>query len=327
MVTIKDVAEKANVSIATVSRALNNRGYVSEKTRQAIKKAIAELNYSPNGLARNLFSCETKTIGYVVPTVCHPFFSQITQIVEQKLADLGYHMLLCTTDRNQDRESQLIDMLREHRVDGIIIGSHTLNAQKYAQADIPIVAFDTLLDCAQICVSSNHKLGGEMAAERVLQSRCQTVLQVIGNPEARTNARSRHQVFFEKMTQAGITCISVPVSDRSDLDVSTYAEFAQKLLASYPSVDTFFATDLLAIEIVKAAAALGCKVPDDIQVIGYDGSYIAAMSCPTITTVCQPIRELAETIAVSMYGLITGEADKRNIVLDQLFVQEGSTMR
>ena len=327
LTTIKDVAKKANVSIATVSRVINEKGYVSEKTRKSIHQAIRELNYSPNQLARNLYSAETKAIGYIIPNVCHPFFSEVTQLIEKKLYDAGYHMLLCTTDRNADRESQIIDMLRQHRVDGIIVGSYTSNISAYSKAGIPVVAFDTLLECADVCVSSNHQVGGDMVADRVLKSGCRSVLQVIGNPDAKTDAINRHRIFFERMTLAGIPCVSVPITDHSDLDVFTYSHLAQNLLQAYPEVDTYFATDLIAVEIVKAALRRGYRVPEDIQVIGYDGSYIAAMSYPAVTTICQPIPELVNKVVTSICRLINGEPVEKNIILDNLFILEGATMR
>ena len=327
MTTIKDVAQHAHVSIATVSRYLNNRGYVSKAAREAIEKAIRELNYSPNQLARNLYSSKTNTIGYIVPTISHPFFAEITQYVEEKLYDRGKHMLLCTTVGNQDRESGILDMLRQHRVDGIIVGSHSLDELEYANTDIPIVAFDTLLQCAKVSVSANHQLGGKLVAERVLKSGCRSVLQIIGNPESRTTASLRHQVFFEEMTLAGIPCISIPISRSSDMDISFYPKLADSLLETYPGVDTFFATDVVAMEVVKSALKAGLRVPEDIQVIGYDGTFISSMMYPVITTVCQPLAELAQQIVDSMCALLRGEDVPVNIVLDNLTGKEGSTMR
>lgn len=327
MKTIKDVAELANVSIATVSRALNGRGYVSEKTRSSIMNAVAELNYVPNQVARDLFASEKKTIGYVIPTVCHPFFAQVTQHIEQYLYEAGYRMMLFTTVGDKNRESQIIDILCQHRVDAIIIGSCAINTTKYSDANIPIIAFDTQLDCADVSISSNHRLGGEMVADRVLKSGCHSVLQVIGDPEARTFAKSRHQVFFDRMTKAGVTCISIPIPDNSDLDIASYPALVDHLVQTYPGVDTYFATDLLAVEILKASLKYGKSIPDDIQIIGYDGSFASRMSYPPITTLCQPIPELAREIVDSLCALLHGKKVKNSIILDNLFFQEGMTMR
>ena len=106
-ITIKDVANLSGVSVTTVSRFLNQRGYISQTTAQKIHKAIHDLNYSPNQLARSLYNNQTHTIGLIVPSVVHPFFAQLTQLLEQKLYSLNYHMLLCTTDNNKDRESDI----------------------------------------------------------------------------------------------------------------------------------------------------------------------------------------------------------------------------
>ena len=114
-ITIQDVAKKAGVSVTTVSRTLNNRGYISRATREKIAAAIQELNYSPNQLARSLYNARTQTIGLVVPSICHPFFSQITQLVEHHLYHMNYHVLLCTTEGNPGQESHIFDILRQNR--------------------------------------------------------------------------------------------------------------------------------------------------------------------------------------------------------------------
>ena len=325
-ITIRDVAEKAGVSVTTVSRTLNNRGYISKATRDRIAAAIQELDYSPNQLARSLFHSKTQVIGLVVPSICHPFFSQITQLVEHELYLLGYHVLLCTTEGNPGQESHIFDILRQNRVDGIIIGSPSLSEQEYAKASIPIVAFDTLMQGASTSVAANHALGGRMAAAVLLKGGCRRVLQIVGDQTAKTDAARRHQTFMEEMLSAGCECISLP-AENNFTNLYASRRLVERAFEQYPDIDAFFATDLSAAELVHCALRRGLSVPDDIQVIGYDGTDAAAVMCPQLTVIRQPYEEISRNIVDSMMHLLQGENVKSDILLDSLTLVPGTSTR
>lgn len=327
MPTIKDVAERANVSVATVSRALNRRGYVSSDTYNRIMGVIRDMDYTPNPLMRSFLASASKVVALVLPTLHHPFFSEIAQKLEALLSQRGYHVLLYATEDHQDGGAHIGGMLHQGRMDGIVVASHLLDPSAYSDIGVPVVSFDSPGESMDVTIASNHALGGRLAAERVLSTRCRSVLQIIGNPEAHTNARVRHQVFFERMTGAGISCISVPVPSSMDLDITSYTAFVDGLLAQYPGVDTVFATDLFAMAIAKSALRHGRRIPDDLQIIGYDGSYLSSFTYPQITTICQPISKLAGCIADSLCALIEGRSVQPDIVLDDLTLLEGDTMR
>ena len=325
-ITIRDVAEKAGVSVTTVSRTMNNRGYISNETRRKIAEAIQALNYSPNQLARNLYNAKTQIIGLVMPSICHPFFSQITQLIEQRLFHLGYHVLLCTTEGNPGQESQIFEILRQNRVDGIIIGSPRLSDQEYANANIPIVSFDTHLQGANVSIAANHRLGGVMAAQTLLKGGCRRVLQIVGDLTAKTDAGKRHQAFMEEMVITGCECISLPaVNNFTDLRSSR--EMVERAFDQYPDIDAYFATDLNAAEIIYCALKRGLSIPDDIQVVGDDGTDAAAVLCPQLTMIRQPFEELAEKTVDSMMALLRGETPPPRILLDTLTVVQGTTTR
>lgn len=127
MATITDVARLAGVSKNTVSRYLNERGYISDKTRRAIASAIDELHYQPNQIARSLYTRRTNLVGLVIPNVEHPFFAAVTSRIEDELDSRGYKMILCNTLHSTRKERQYIDMLTANKVDGIIIGSHSID--------------------------------------------------------------------------------------------------------------------------------------------------------------------------------------------------------
>ena len=325
-ITIKDVASMAGVSVTTVSRALNHRGYISKETQDKIEAAIHELNYSPNQLARSLFQAKTNTVGLVVPSIAHPFFAQMTELIEQKLYRLGYHVLLCTTESNRDRESDILTILRQHRMDGIIMASPQLPSAEYERVGIPIVAFDTLLDSANVSVEADHLLGGRMAADVLIRSGCRYAVQIIGNPEARTDAAKRHRVFMDRMMESGCPCVSIPVTQEF-FKLDKYESIAEQILQDHKDADAFFATDLFALAIERCALRKGLRIPDDIQIVGYDGTYVAEASYPRLTVVRQPFESLAANVVESIIHLIDGIDTEQRIVLDNLELIRGQTTR
>ena len=130
--TLADVAQAAGVSLTTVSRVLNNRGYLSQETRERVAEAIAQLNYRPNQIARALHGKSTHSIGLIVPTVALPFFGELTEHVEDFLADHGYRTFVCNSMGKADREREYLDLLVSHRVDGIISSAHNDGLADYS---------------------------------------------------------------------------------------------------------------------------------------------------------------------------------------------------
>jgi family./Bacterial regulatory proteins, lacI family. len=172
MATIKDVAERAGVTVTTVSRVLNNRGYISEKTREKVYEAMKELNYQPNELARSLYRKKSYLIGLLIPSVAHPFFAELTNYIEYYAYQNDYKILLCNSGQDVEKEKEYIDMLKRHQVDGIIIGSHTLKAEQYINVNLPIVAIDRYFSEKIPYVASDNYNGGVLATKLLIQKGC-----------------------------------------------------------------------------------------------------------------------------------------------------------
>ena len=165
MASIRDVAKRAGVGVGTVSRLLNESGYVSGETRAKIEDAMKELDYTPNELARNLYHKKTGIIAVLVPNVSNPFFAEFVDYVEAELYQLGYKMMLCNTAKTHNAELEYLDMLNRHIVDGIITGVHSLDVEEYKKIHKPIVALDRYLGEDIPVVAVDHKEGGRLAAE------------------------------------------------------------------------------------------------------------------------------------------------------------------
>ncbi len=325
MASIRDVARRAEVGATTVSRYLNDTGYVSEEAREKIRKAIEELDYTPNELARNLYHKKSGIVAVLVPDSAHPFFSEYVRYVEAELHEYGYKTMLCNTIRETDRERQFLDMLKRQMVDGIITGVHTLkDVEKYAGMNRPIVALDRYLSERIPIVAVDHKRGGALAAQKLIDKGCKKVLQFQGHLDVNTPAHERHFEFTRIMEEHGIESISYTMA-WNRFDSNYYQELAYQAFQEYPDVDGVFGTDLVAAYYLKVALQQGLKVPDDLKIIAYDGTYIASITEPQLTTIAQPIEKLAKETARLLVSRIQGKEYKNEKVMLNVILREGKT--
>ncbi len=205
MAGIRDVARLAHVSTSTVSLVLNNNGHVSDKTRKKVETAMQELNYIPNELARNLYHSKTNIVGLILPDIAHPFFGLFAKYVEIELHKEGYKTMLCSTVHEENGEKEYIDMLNRQMMDGIIMGSHSLDIDEYNGIVRPIVSLDRYINETIPIVMSDHEKGGTLAAEELLRCGCRKVLQIMGNRNVNTPAHLHHYAFEKKLLEAGVS--------------------------------------------------------------------------------------------------------------------------
>lgn len=207
MATITDVARVAGVSKNTVSRYLNERGYMSEKTKSAIQDAIDLLHYQPNQIARSLTTKRTNFVGLVIPDVVQPFFATMASRIEDELDRRGYKMILCDTMHSPAKERKYLDMLTANKVDGIIVGSHSVDID-YSGIGLPIISLDRSLADDIPVVHADHVQGGHIAAEAFLKHGCKKVVQFVGYSKVLSPSAQRHKVFAEQMRDHGVECFT-----------------------------------------------------------------------------------------------------------------------
>lgn len=325
MANIKDVAFLSGVSVTTVSRVMNNRGYISDETRKRVYDAIRKLNYQPNELARNLYQKKSKLVGLVVPDICHDFFSTLVKYVSEDLYLRGYKLMVCDSGEINSREKNYIDMLMRNQVDGIIIASHTLGLDEYTKISAPIVAFDVDLGPNIPIMTFDHEAGGRMAAEALLKAGCHKVLQLCGSEKIRSPYHQRNRIFASIMAENGVECIDF-VREKDPFNFDRYVECAEVLLQRHKDVDGFFATDLGACAFIKQALKLGYRIPEDIKVIGYDGTNLARMLTPSITTIKSPVDMLVRKTIDTLIDMIDGKEDIPERVMVPVYFQEGETV-
>ncbi|WP_434751811.1 LacI family DNA-binding transcriptional regulator [Paenibacillus amylolyticus] len=311
MPKIDDVAKKAGVSVTTVSRVLNNRGYISEGTREKVYRVMKELDYQPNEMARALFRKKSNMIGLIIPDVSHPFFSEMTYHLEYYADKSGYKLLLCNSNRDVGKESKYIDMLKKNKVDAIITGSSLLEVEHYLNLNLPIVSLDREVAKDIPVVSSDNAMGGRLATQLLLDKNCKQpafLYRGIGGPHhVALLANGRAQGYEEVMRNAGLDPIHLQL-DASARDEQEIQQEIIQFLHQHSAVDGIFASsDVIAAEALQASRHAGRHVPEDMKIVGYDDVKIASLLSPRLSSVRQPVNQMAERIIELVVQQIKGE--------------------
>jgi len=233
MPNLKDVAKNAGLSVNTVSRVLNNRGYISEKTKDKVYRVMKEMNYQPNEMARALFRKRSNMIGLIIPTISHPFFAELTYFLEYYADQKGYKLLLCNSNRNISKEVEYIEMLKKNQVDAIIMGSAVLDVQHYLHLDLPIVSFDRVISEDIPVVTSNNLEGGKLVARLLIDKGCLHpvfIYRGIDGPQHRSMlAGQRRQGFEAEVESAGME----PLQLQLDAEGSKHIENNAAIIAYF----------------------------------------------------------------------------------------------
>lgn len=305
---IKDVAEKAGVSVTTVSRVLNNRGYISKEMYQKVHQAIEEIDFHPNQIARSLTKQRTNTVGFLLPYVSYPFFAQLSEKIEMALYNKGYKMLLCNTIGTRNRERDHLKMLKEHKVDGLILGNHELDFEDYLKVSFPIVALDIKLGEDIPVITSNHKRGGALAAQKFIDNGCKKVVQIKGTGKVNTFTKLRHEELETVLESNGVKCITVfhsreDISFRSD----EHLQIIEDVFREHEDVDGFFAVDVIATKVLKYALIHGIEVPEKLKIISYDGTMLIDLMYPQLTCIKQSYDDITNSLVDTLDKMIRGE--------------------
>lgn len=324
MAGIKDVARLACVGVGTVSRMLNNSGYVAEETREKIEAAMRELNYTPNELARNLYHKRTGIIAVLVPNVSNPFFAEFVDYVEAQLYEAGFKMMLCNTVKASNAELEYLDMLNRHIVDGVITGVHSLDVEEYRKIHKPIVALDRYLGEHIPVVAVDHKEGGRLAAEALIGSGCKKILHFKGSTAVESPYHERHYEFDRIMEQHHIETYSYEL-EWNRFDSEYYRKAVEDVFEKEIDFDGVFAVDWLAIECMNETIRRHRKVPRDVKFVAYDGTFITEIVEPKMTAVVQPIEGLARESVRLLMDLIGGKEYKNKQVLLGVQLRKGNT--
>ncbi|ATP41422.1 transcriptional regulator [Solibacillus sp. R5-41] len=308
MSNIKDVANLAGVSVATVSRYINDKGYVSEKSKQKIKDAINQLDYKPNLIARSLSTKQDNTIGLILPDITNPFFPELARAIEDVCIEKGYTVILCNTDNDAKKERAYVEKLLQKYVAGLIITTNLLESSEYEKLNIPIVGLDRVQNIPFPIVTTDNDVGGKLAAETLISKGCQNIL-ILGGPENINSSLERIAGFLSYSNQfEHITVKVIP----SFFNYKKTYDIVLKALQMSETIDGIFAcSDTDGVAAIKAARTLQYEIPNNLQVVGFDGVSLGEVTSPSLTTIAQNIYEMGELAAEKLIMQIEG---KENII-------------
>lgn len=294
MTTIIDLATKAGVAPITVSRVINNSGYVREDVRKRVQQAIEELDYVPNALARGLRSKRTFTLSLVLTDITNPFFTTMARGVEDAASANGYMLLVCNTDEIEKKERMYLQMLLQKRADGILlVPSRKLsgNTDLFRNRHTPLVIIDRRMEGIAADVVRGDSEQGAYELGKLLSSLGHKRIAMITGPSGVSSSEDREIGFRKAMREAGIESTLQVFNGNFNQESGVEMTF-QALQSSPPPTAIFAANNFIAIGALKALQARGLRVPEDIAMVAFDDLPESMVTFPFLTVAAQPAYEM-----------------------------------
>lgn len=320
MATIKEVAHYAKVSVATVSRAINGNGYVKQETRDKIEAAIQALNYQPNEVARSLNMKKSKLIGLLLPDMSNPFFTLVARGVEDMAMARGYHIMIGNGAMDETKELNYLSMFKVNQCSGVIASQlSTPHAFEQLHAlQSPCVLIDRAAE-GDTCVEADHVQGGTLQAETILQGHATSVLLLYQNLDY-TSFRARFDAAKKVLEEANVSVVT-------QLEGALTEKLLERYIDTYTIDSIICSNDVMAFKVMQWLHTLNIKVPEEVQVVGYDDIPFATMFIPTLTTVRQPAYELGQQAAQQLIDELEGRVAPTSTILEVDMVHRASTRR
>lgn len=310
-VTIREVAKECGLSVSAVSQVLNGKEVgIPQKTKEKVRAAAEKLRYRPNAAARSLVTSRSDTVGVLVPDISNAFFGESFKEIQRRMGEEGFDVLLCSGDGTAKQDERFLRLFAARGADGLIVApaAETLeekNAEKFAalleEIRIPYVYLDRYpaLPCAR--VSADHRAGGYAAAQCLLKNG-HTKIGCIAGPAALVGARLRLEGFCDALAEAGIRPLAINAPFTAE-----GGERAAKALFGRGLTALFASDDLQAYGAMRAAAETGVRIPDDVSLVGYDDLQFSALANPPLTTISQPVKDMAAAAAELLLRRMRGE--------------------
>jgi DNA-binding LacI/PurR family transcriptional regulator len=316
--TIKDVAESAGVSLATVSRALNESGFVKPATSELVWEAARSLGFRPNLMGRNLRSSRTQTLGVMLPTLIHPVFAECLQSIETAARLAQHTIALSTTDYDPLAEEAASEALLRQRVDGLILtvadAASSPVLDKLDAEGVPyVLVFNQMprqagkkkLALRRPCVSVDNQLAAQQMVKHLIDQGHRSICMIAGQFGQSDRSRLRFNGYRQAMLSAGLEPIA-PL-ELSFNQTDTRRELQDLLSSRARPTALFCSSDQIAMAVMRDARQLGFDVPGDLSVAGFDGVRVGQLLSPELTTVVQPTSDIGRTAVDLLLQLINGE--------------------
>ena len=313
--TIKDVAKHAGVGIGTVSRVINNEKAVGAQTRKKVLEAMESLNYSPNNMASQLRKNETRIIALLVPIVNHPFFAKLAYYVEDEADRFGYSTILVSSQQRVEKEIEIIRRIKHKKVDGAVFVTHYVHEEEDLK-DCPIISIDRVLGKNIPYVTSDNYEATKKAIRYMVERGAERVGFIGSKPLVDSEVMERERAYRDVMAEYGMPIRMVNEVMQHGEETVVVADFMEK----YPDVDGVFVSGYTLSQVFyDAATEIGKKIPDDVQMVSYDGIF-KQWSTSNMTSVEQPIEEMARQVVRLLIKKIHNEETCTRTVLKTKFV-------
>ena len=327
--TIYDVAKLAQVSTATVSRALNGTGQIAPATRKAIDDAVEQLGYRPNTIARSLVTKSTQTIAFLLPDITNPFYASLVSGIQQLALKRDHTMLLCTTEGDPERDEQYLRLLRAKQVDGALVDGLVLppdRIARFVEEGFPIVCLDRDIAAASVpLVQVDNRRGARLATEHLLSLGHDRIAHVSGALDLRIS-QQRVAGYRKALANAGVTADPRLLAAGDFTEAAGYQATRTLLESDADLTAVFAANDLSAVGALRAITESGRRVPEDVSLVGFDDVPLASFTSPPLTTIHQPAVEIAERATEILIDLTQGrQVPKLRYLLEPKLVVRGST--
>lgn len=314
-VTIKDVARYAGVGIGTVSRVINNEKAVGEKTRKKVLEAMEALNYTRNNMAFKLRKNETRIIALLVPVINHPFFAKLAHFVEDEAGKFGYSVILVSSQQRVDKEAEIIKKITHREVDGAVFVTHYMHEEEELQK-CPIVSIDRTFGENIPYVTSDNYDATKKAIKYMIERGAKKVGFIGSKPLVASEVLERERAYLDVMAEYNMPIRLVNEVMQHGEEAVVVAGFMEK----YADVDGVFVSGYTLSQVFyEAAMEQGKKVPDELQIVSYDGIF-RQWSMSNITSVEQPIEEMARQVVRLLVKKIHNEETCARTVLKTKFV-------
>ena len=310
-VTIRDVAKEAGVSVATVSRYLNNNSYMSEDTERKIREVMDRLEYKPNEIARGLAKQKSNTIALIIPDMTNPFFPDLVKAIEEVAKSKGYSLLLINSDEHDLQDEQFWESFKRRYIDGFILASFQFDEEVLAgleSLNIPFVGVDRAVKLNSLnSVGIDNFEGAKIATDHLIDIGCKKIAHISG-PKSFLPSLDRVKGYIDSIAKR---CPNQePIILEGDFSIEGGRKLTGKLVMEHQDVDgIFFSNDLMAIGSLKALKALNIIVPKDIAIIGFDGIKLTELVEPEISTIEQPVYNMGAVATIKLINLIEKQSN------------------
>ncbi|MFD1362443.1 LacI family DNA-binding transcriptional regulator [Lentibacillus salinarum] len=325
--TIYDVAKEANVSIATVSKVLNNTGRIGEHTKKRVISTMKDLNYAPSSVASALTKKQTDSLGLIIPDISNPFYSEVSRVIEDAAFEKGLTLFICSTDYNIEKERKYIELLHRKQVDGYIIASgfKSMDLMKGLIDDtFPIALFaqDSPTNNFNVISVDDYK-GGYLAINHLLSLGHRNIGVIA---EYVNSSKIRLHAYRDLCDMYGL-----PVQEKNIKKTIANITNGEKMMKELlqqenPPTAVFACNDALAIGAMKAAREFKLNIPKDVSIIGFDNTILSSTGVPELTTIQQPINEMGkEIVDAVIHEMRTPESVKQRKLFTPALIEREST--